>query len=115
MDQRFKDHFENPRGLGRLTLSSHKCRVTNPACGDQLDLEALIEDGQVVDIRMRVKGCASAVAAASALIELSVGRSSQHASKISKDALEGLIGPLPTLSNHVFDLAIEAMADLLNS
>ena len=51
------DHFENPRNVGSLDKSDKSvgtALVGAPACGDVMKLQVRIEDGKVVDSKVRV-------------------------------------------------------------
>ena len=113
MDLRFRDHFENPRGLGELAEVTARVRVVNPACGDVLDLSVLVKEQRIVDMRFRARGCSSSIAAASALVERVTGCDVEGAGHVQQRDLEELIGDLPALSRHAFDLALEALEQLL--
>ena len=41
------DHFQNPRGAGDLPEATARVEVSNPACGDVMQLAARVEDGRL--------------------------------------------------------------------
>ena len=41
------EHFRNPRNSGDLDSATHRVEVTNPVCGDILQLAARVEGGQI--------------------------------------------------------------------
>ena len=111
--ERFRDHFENPRGEGRLDNANVSVRVVNPACGDVLELSGLLTDQEVVDLRFHARGCSSSIAAASGLVELTRGQCLERVRQIEQKDLEAVIGKLAPLSQHAFDLALEGLKKLL--
>lgn len=68
------DHFKAPKNRGQLANANTKAEGTNPLCGDQLSISALVDGGQVKDIRFEGHGCAISQSAASMLTELMKGR-----------------------------------------
>src|SRR5260221_306231 len=69
------EHFRNPRHSGDLDNATHRVEVTNPVCGDVLQLAARVEDGQIREARFLCRGCATAIACASWLTERISGSS----------------------------------------
>lgn len=113
MTPAFQDHFENPRGLGTLENPSASKRQVNPACGDILRIDLLVEESRILDIRFQCKGCSASIAAASALVSIAKGQSLENAEEIDQAKLEAMIGELPALSKHGFTLALDAFRGAL--
>ncbi len=89
------DHFLNPRNTGELKDPDASSFVENPACGDMVKLTMRIRDGMVAEARTQTFGCAAAIAAASALTELLIGRTLADALALrDRDVVERL-GGLP--------------------
>src|SRR5689334_19231260 len=89
------DHFLNPRNTGELKDPDAFSFVENPACGDMVKLTMRIRDGVISEARTQTFGCAAAIAAASALTELLIGRSLSDAMALrDRDVVEKL-GGLP--------------------
>lgn len=87
------DHFLNPRNTGELSQPTHSAFVKNPVCGDQVKLTLRVTDGKIVDARVKVFGCAAAIAASSAMTELIIGKSVDEALKVRNlDVVEHLHG-----------------------
>jgi nitrogen fixation NifU-like protein len=109
VDPRFLNHFRSPRGAGDLAQPTARVAVENPVCGDQLSLAVRVEDGCVVDLAWRVRGCSGAIAAASALHELATARTLDEARALDAAALEAVLGPVPALKRHGLDLALDGL------
>jgi nitrogen fixation NifU-like protein len=107
------DHFQNPRNSGEVEDPSAKIRVTNPACGDVLELSLKLEGGRIADIRFLAKGCVSAMACASAITELAKGKTVAAAQEISREDLLQKVGGVPEASSHAAALAIDALTAVL--
>lgn len=76
------DHDENPRNEGRLEAPTHSARVSNPLCGDRVQVDLQVEDGVIVDIRFVGRGCAISRASASMMTELVIGRPAASAAEL---------------------------------
>lgn len=68
------EHKRAPRHFGHLQAPTHRARGTNPQCGDDLQVELRVEDGQLRDIAFSGQGCAICVASASMMSEAVIGR-----------------------------------------
>jgi len=88
------DHFKNPRNVGTLADPDGIGEVGSLACGQMLRLMfKLDEQGRIVAARFQAFGCASAIAACSALTEMLEGRTIREAQAITKnDIIEYLQG-----------------------
>ncbi len=84
-------------------------RIENPACGDILELAIKMDAGRIAAIRFRAKGCVPAIACASAMAELAVGKMTAQASAIDKDEIVRAVGGLPPASGHAAQLAVDAL------
>jgi nitrogen fixation NifU-like protein len=69
--------------------------AVNASDGDRVQLQLRIENGVVTDARMRVNGCVAAIAAASCLSEMVIGKSTAEAAAVSKSDLVERLGGLP--------------------
>jgi nitrogen fixation protein NifU and related proteins len=107
------DHFQNPRNAGEVPNPDAAVQIENPACGDILKLSIRISDGRIAEIRFRAKGCVPAMACASLLTELLLGRTVDDARNLRREELVLKIGGLPEASLHASHLALDAWAALL--
>lgn len=107
------DHFRNPRNAGELPGATVRVEVSNPVCGDVLQLAARVEEGRIVEARFLCRGCTTAIACGSYLTEQITGKAAGDLR--GKDAgfiSEGL-GGLPTATFHGAQLAADALEALL--
>jgi nitrogen fixation NifU-like protein len=107
------DHFQNPRNAGEVSNPDASVQIENPACGDILKLSLKTSDGRILDIRFRAKGCVPAMACASLLTELLLGKTVQDARNLRREELVLKIGGLPEASAHASHLALDALAAIL--
>ena len=63
------EHYKDPQNFGKLNNYSHLSKLTNPLCGDDIEMYLRIENNKVKDISFDGKGCAITIAAASLLTE----------------------------------------------
>ena len=113
------DHYRHPRFKGKLEPHTHRHHEHNPVCGDELQVDLLVnDDGIVEQAAFSGHGCAISQASASMLMERIQGKPLEEVKKISKeDILEDLgipIGPvrlkcallsLKTLKGSIYGLS----------
>ena len=89
------DHFLNPRNTGELKDPDARSFVENKACGDMVKLTMRLKDGIIVEARTQTFGCAAAIASASALTELLIGRTASQALELRDRDVVDRLGGLP--------------------
>jgi NifU-like protein involved in Fe-S cluster formation len=89
------DHFLNPRNTGELKDPDASAFVENKACGDMVKLTLRLKDGIISEARTQTFGCAAAIAAASALTELLIGRTPARALELRDTDVIEKLGGLP--------------------
>lgn len=111
--ERVLDHFQNPRNVGTLDPPAVVVEVSNPICGDLLQLSALAAEGRVREIRFKTRGCTASIAAGSALTELVQGRTFEELAALQAADVEQAVGGLSNESKHAAVLAIDGVRALL--
>jgi nitrogen fixation NifU-like protein len=86
------DHYRAPRGKKPLAHPNVLSDGTNPACGDQIELTANVENGVLTDVHVDCKGCAISVASGSMLAEAVKGRSFEEVRKLAEAVRKMLKG-----------------------
>lgn len=109
------DHFRNPRNAGDLPAATARVEVSNPVCGDVLQLAAVLEDGAVREARFLCRGCTASIACASLLTEAMRGRELGKLREITARSLSEGLGGLPEASFHAAQLAEDALEALLRA
>ena len=107
------DHFQNPRNAGELPDADVTVQLENPACGDILKLAVKVSDGLITAVRFKAKGCVPAVACASLLTEMLVGRQVDQVRQLQREQLVKAIGGLPKESVHASHLAMDVLSTAL--
>ena len=113
--QKVLDHFEHPRNSGELRDASAVVQVSNPVCGDTLELAVKVQDCVITEVRFRAKGCVAAVACASVLTELAQGSDVQKANEIEVGTIISKLDSLPRESMHAASLAVDALKQALRT
>ena len=90
------DNYKNPKNKG-LTGSDkyHFVHLNNPSCGDDMNVEILIEDGVVKDIHHDGHGCSICCSSASVMSETLKGRNVEDAKKLIYEFYELVMGKAP--------------------
>ena len=91
--ERLLDHYRSPRNKGRLDDPGPSgeagqvlvAREYNPLCGDEVTIQARVEDGRLAEVRFEGRGCALCMGAASILTEAVRGRSMEELASFGRD------------------------------
>ena len=86
------DHYKNPRNSVRLSDPTESISVSNPLCGDTLEMDIKVENGIVTHVGYTAKGCAISVAGASLLSQQMLGKSKEYLKNFDKNGMMELIG-----------------------
>jgi nitrogen fixation NifU-like protein len=87
------DYYRNPRNFGKLEKFDIAARDTNPLCGDEIEMQIRVGDGQKIEkIKFSGKGCAISQASASMLTELAKGKPLDWVKGVSKEDVFKLLG-----------------------
>ena len=109
------DHFQNPRNVGELPDANAQASVTNPVCGDVLQLTLKIDGGRIAEVGFKTFGCEAAIAASSLLTEMVKGKALTDAQGITPEMITAALGGLPKVKLHASALAEEALKEALDS
>lgn len=94
------EHSKYPSNYGTLDHPTASHEEHNPLCGDQVQIDLLLEDNIIQQVRFSGQGCAISIAAASMLTEAVEGLTLEAARAYTKDDLLDLIG-IPLQHNPV--------------
>lgn len=105
------DHFNNPRNCGTIEDADGIGQVGNLVCGDSMKLFIkLAEDKETIaDAKFQTFGCASAIASASALTVMLIGKKLEDAVKFSNHDIVKFLGELPEAKEHCSVMGVEAL------
>jgi nitrogen fixation NifU-like protein len=87
------DYYRNPRNFGRLEKFDIDARDTNPLCGDEIEMQIRVGEGQKIEeIKFIGKGCAISQASASMLTELAKGKQLDWVKQVAKEDIFKMLG-----------------------
>jgi FeS cluster assembly scaffold protein NifU len=110
------DHFRHPRNVGTLEGDDISVgRVGNPVCGDLMEIYIKVENGRIKDIKFKTFGCGSAIATASMITELAMGKTIDEAMKITRKDVADELDGLPPIKMHCSNLATDALKDAIHN
>jgi nitrogen fixation NifU-like protein len=109
------DHFQHPRNAGELPGANAKVEVSNPVCGDVLQLAVRIDGERITEARFLCRGCTTSIACASLLTEQLRDRTLGEARSLNAESLSHLLGGLPAATFHGAELAADAIATILRN
>jgi tRNA-uridine 2-sulfurtransferase len=104
----FEEHLLAPRGRGRLADAEHVGAAGGAACGDLVRIAAHVEGSRVAEAGFEARGCAAAVAAGSAVVELMGGADVLDAARLTPDLVATELGGLGPERRHAAELAVDA-------
>ncbi len=115
-NDKVKEHFLNPHNVGEIKNADAVGEAGSLACGDQLKLMMKInEKGIVTDAKFQTFGCGSAIASASALTDLIIGKTMDEVSKITNKDIVDYLGGLPVEKMHCSVMGHEALESALHN
>ena len=107
------DHFQNPRNMGRIEGAEAIGSVGNPECGDVVRIYLKIKKDIIVDVKVKVFGCAVAIAAASVLSEMVKGKNLDKVLRIKNEDISNALGGLPPKKMNCSVLAEDVLKDAI--
>ncbi len=87
------DHHRNPRNRGALPAATVTREGYNPLCGDEVQLDLLVEDGRIKNVRYRGNGCSISQSSASMMTEAITGKTVEEAEALFGRFQQMLVGP----------------------
>jgi len=111
--ERVLDHFNSPRNVGEASGANAVVEVSNPVCGDIMQISSRVEQGRFAEVRFRTKGCVTAIACGSYLAEWLEGKTIEEARQITPQQISDALGGLPPATVHGSQLVCDALSALM--
>jgi nitrogen fixation NifU-like protein len=108
-----QDHYKHPRNQGDLPDATARVEVSNPVCGDTLDLSVRMENGRVAAAKFRTRGCPPSIACSSLLTEMLLGKTVAEIREITAEQISDALGVLPPATKHASQLAEDSLDAIL--
>lgn len=86
------DYSRNPVNFGKIENPDVTFHDANPLCGDSIDIDMIIHDNVVSDIKFHGRGCAICMACSCVLTEITKGKNLDDVRAINKDDILGELG-----------------------
>jgi nitrogen fixation protein NifU and related proteins len=98
------DHYKSPRNKRELAGANHVCTRNNPLCGDEITVEADVEDGTVAEVTFQGAGCSISQSSASMMTEAVTGASVQDALALASEFRGMMAGDVEPNEDRFGDL-----------
>lgn len=109
------DHYRNPRNFGKMIHPQKSTKVSNPLCGDEIELDLKFSKDNILDIKFIARGCAIFIASASILSEYVKNKNKNRLRKLDKDFIIKLLGiDLSPNRLKCALLPLEALTQIIN-
>jgi nitrogen fixation NifU-like protein len=89
------EHFLHPQNIGIIENATNVATAGNPEDGDVIRLFLLIQEGTIINAKVKVFGCPVAVASADILAEKLKGKPIMEALRIKNEDISDALGGLP--------------------
>ena len=106
-DKAINYYIEKPH-LGSIPDADQISEMTG-TCGDTMGVFLKIQDGTIEDAKYEVMGCAGAVSAAMAAVDLIKGKSLSEARAINDGTIFGVLEDIPVKKHHCIQLAVKTL------
>ena len=86
------DHYKNPRNHGKLQAPTLTYKDSNPLCGDEVEIQAILNGNEIKEIGFTGQGCAISQASTSMLTEVVKGKTVDEVKKLTQDDVLSMLG-----------------------
>ena len=100
-------YIEKPY-IGTIPDAELKSEMTG-SCGDTMGIYVKMDNGTIADAKYQVMGCAGAVSAAMAAVDLIKGRSLEFARKLDDGDIFKVLEEIPVQKHHCIQLAVKTL------
>lgn len=108
-----REHYSNPRNVGRVDAPSGKAIVRSPLDSDTVLITLRIENDVIQDAKFKCMGCAVAIACSSMATEMVLGQPVERAYQIREQDVADALGGIPEYKMRCSNLAPEAIRNAI--
>jgi nitrogen fixation NifU-like protein len=105
--QAIQYYIEKPH-MGSIPDAEMKSEMTG-SCGDTMGICVKMDNGTIKDAKYEVMGCAGAVSAAMAAVDLIKGQSLEFARKLNDGDIFKVLEEIPVKKHHCIQLAVKTL------
>jgi len=99
----------HPRHVGEIKDADGVGTVGNPICGDVMTIYIRVKDSIITDIKFKTFGCGAAIAVASMVSDMALGKKIEEALEITNEAVVTKLDGLPPQKLHCSNLGADAL------
>ena len=94
--------------MGTLA-DADQCSEMTGSCGDTMEVYLKVKDNVIQDVSFQVMGCAGAVSAAMAAVDIVKGKTIGEAKKLTDGDVYRLLEEIPVKKHHCIQLAVKTL------
>lgn len=106
-DRAIQYYIERPY-MGILADADQVSEMTG-TCGDTMGIYLKVENGVIEDAKYQVLGCAGAISAAMAVVDLIKGKTIEEAKKLVDGDIFRVLEEIPAQKHHCIQLAVKTL------
>jgi len=108
------DYYIHKPHMGQIPDADIISEMTG-TCGDTMGIYIKMDNGVVGDAKYQVMGCAGAVSAAMAVVDLIKGKDLDYARSIDDGTVYNVLQEIPVKKHHCIQLAVKTLHKALDA
>jgi len=108
------DYYINKPHMGHIPEADIASQMTG-SCGDTMGITIRMNDGVIEDAKYQVMGCAGAISAAMAVVDLIKGKDLDYARSIDDGTVFKVLQEIPVKKHHCIQLAVKTLHKALDA
>ena len=90
--QHLLDQYKSPHNYGHIKNPTKSVKMLNSSCGDEIELDVIIEEGKITKVGFEGKGCVISTASASILTDFVKGKTVEELKSLNYEKMNELLG-----------------------
>jgi len=108
------DYYIRKPYMGQIPDADITSQMTG-SCGDTMGIYIKMDKGVVADAKYQVMGCAGAISAAMAVVDLIKGKDLEYARSINDGTVFKVLEEIPVKKHHCIQLAVKTLHKALDA